>query len=390
MIENFLSFLSFSLFKQNKNINNIDSIDTLIREARAQTVFPLIYFALSNKNDLAEYQSEYFNIITQNVKITEEHKVLHRLLCENDIPYIFLKGCASAEYYPDPLLRTMGDVDFLVKERDIEKTTTLLLQNGYTTSDDFSGIHIAFENSTNHTIIELHRNINGIPQGEIGEKINALLADIFDNSVCKNNNYYLPSHFHHGLILLLHTASHITSEGIGLRHLCDWAVFVSHFTDKEFVNLFKNTLQDIGLWKFAQILTAFSVKYLGCPVKKWANDIKDDILQSILQDIINSGNFGKKDYSRYQQIKYISNRNNNTITNYSTFKQALINIHSKAYYEFEFTKKSPLLLPIGYVLVIFKYIFMVIKGKRKLDNSKLIKHASHRKALYTNFELFET
>lgn len=386
----FLQLLRFS-FSNLKSYNFDKSINSssILSEALHQTVLPLIYTALDGRCDLTEYQSEYFNIIANNVKIVEEHKALHRLLFRNNIPYVFLKGCVSALFYPDPLLRTMGDVDILVKKKDIDKTVALLLQNGYTTTDDFDGIHIAFKNNTNGITIELHRQINGIPESEMGNKISALFSNIFEDAVLENGEYFRPCDFHHGLILLLHTASHLTREGIGLRHLCDWAVFVASFTDEEFSNIFEDSLKDIGLWKFAQLLTNCAVKHLGCPPKEWAGTCDDAVADEIIADIFDGGNFGKKDSSRYQQIKYISNRSDKTVTSESLFKRLLSNTLQKAKTEVAFVKKSPLLLPFGCVVVVFKYIWLIITKRRKPDSSKLITNANKRKNLYNNFDLFK-
>lgn len=384
-----LNTLSSQLFITNKNFNCVVEPSKLFNEASNQTVFPLVYSALEGSCDLSQYQSEYFNIIANNVKITEEHKALHRLLFQNNIPYVFLKGCASARYYPDPLLRTMGDVDILVKEKDIDKTVALLLQNGYTTTDDFDGIHIAFKNNANSITVELHRQINGIPTSETGDKISALFSDIFERAILENGEYFRPCDFHHGLILLLHTASHLTSEGIGLRHLCDWAVFAESFSDEDFSNIFENSLKDIGLWKFAQILTNCAVKHLGCPPKEWVGTCNDAVADDIIADIFNGGNFGKKDFSRYQQIKYISNRADKTVTSESSFKRLLSNTLQKAKVEVAFVKKAPLLLPFGCVVVVFKYIWLIITKRRKPDSSKLITNANKRKNLYNNFDLFK-
>ena len=43
------------------------------------------------------------------------------LLEQNDIPCVILKGSAAAMAYPNPTLRSMGDVDFLVKRKDFER-----------------------------------------------------------------------------------------------------------------------------------------------------------------------------------------------------------------------------------------------------------------------------
>ena len=55
----------------------------------------------------------------------------------------------------------------------------------------------------------------------------------------------MPSHFHHGLNLLLHTNQHLLGEGLGLRHLCDWAVFAAGFSDEEFRELFEEKLKAV-------------------------------------------------------------------------------------------------------------------------------------------------
>jgi hypothetical protein len=52
-------------------------------------------------------------------------------MTENGIPYCILKDAASACRYPDPLLRTMGDVDFYVPEQYTEKARDIFLREGF-------------------------------------------------------------------------------------------------------------------------------------------------------------------------------------------------------------------------------------------------------------------
>ena len=44
----------------------------------------------------------------------------------NNMPYVAMKGLASAMYYPDPSLRSMGDVDFLVTKENVSHAGKLL------------------------------------------------------------------------------------------------------------------------------------------------------------------------------------------------------------------------------------------------------------------------
>ena len=70
-------------------------------------------------------------MLNQNIQVIEEHKNIHKLLSENNIPYVFLKGCASARYYPDPLLRGMGDVDFYVPPEQLDKARGVFEEDGF-------------------------------------------------------------------------------------------------------------------------------------------------------------------------------------------------------------------------------------------------------------------
>lgn len=355
------------------NLNSMrrDCTEEIIPELLSQAVLPI---ALPD-HKLAS------SIIATNMQVSYEHTELHELLTENTIPYVILKGVASASYYPNPILRTMGDVDFLLHPSDMSRTASLLESIGFekAVDDDEGGIHIAFhrDNST----WEMHRSINGIPAGEVGERVKLFLSDIIETALDYdegNGVIKIPDHFHHGLVLLLHTASHLTSEGVGLRHLCDWAVFVNHFTDDQFRFLFEEKVIACGLWRFAQLLSLVSVKYLNLPYQSWMGEADADILEQLITDIMDGGNFGKKDEDRYRQIKYISNRGEHTVDQKSTVLQLWDTIGRKA----EAQGKSRL-------AVVGDYASMVLKGERKLDNYETIRQAAERKKLYSEFHLFE-
>lgn len=313
----------------------------------------------------------------------------------NDIHYVAMKGLASAMYYPEPSLRSMGDVDFLVFENDFESSKRAVLSAGFKLDhgDNEDSIHIAFKREP-MSIWEHHRCVNGIPEGSVGELIREKLDKTIETSelveldcaVCR-----ILDKFHHGLIMLLHMISHMTSEGIGLRHLCDWAVFVNSISNDEFIDLFSEKLNSFGLWKFAQIMTATSEKYLGIKHKVWSENAKldDDLLEAVITVILNSGNFGKKDSNRYREIKYISNRNERTVDSKNVFFQVFDAVNIKACDDFRFIGKHRLLLPIGWLAEGGKYFRLLVTGKRKSKGtSKMLKEAAKRKNIYSTMELF--
>ena len=250
-----LRIVGYQLFNGDKPNINQKVVFDILKEAEAQTVFSLAFsylqtdvqnISIEKYNELSE---QFYRNVILNTNIFQEHNELHNLMEGSIIPYVAIKGLASAYYYPDPSLRDMGDVDFLVYEKDFEEAKKMVLSAGFEVDhgDDEDSIHIAFKREP-VSIWEQHRCVNGIPKGAVGELIKkeldktietSVLIEL-DGAVCR-----IPDEFHHGLIMLLHMISHMTSEGIGLRHLCDWAVFANSIGNDEFTGLFETSVRKI-------------------------------------------------------------------------------------------------------------------------------------------------
>lgn len=388
-----LQLLSKALFARNVALKQDDYLQVL-KEAKNQAVTQLVYSVLDQNLLSAEEKKHWeagaISTVINNIKIIHNHELLHHWMEDAEIPYVILKGCASAYYYPNPSYRTMGDVDFFVPDNCLEKAGKTLEKEGLVPWDQEHIAHIVYRKKGMH--LEMHFNLAGTPNGEAGELVRNYTKDIFEKaSVCKIGNGYvqLPSPFHHGLILLLHTSHHLTGEGIGLRHLCDWAVFENRFSDTEFCALFEVPLKQIGLWKFAQIITRTAIKYLGADEKDWA--VCDDaIADALIEDIMLGGNFGKKDASRSLQTMMISNRGKDGVGKKSMTKQMVESGNGVVYHNWPSAKKNKVLLPVGWVYFGCRRVIRELTGKRnKTDVRHVIDSASYRRALYQQFCLFE-
>ena len=387
-----LNLCAKSLF--NKDVTLTEDFDTkeVINESFRQTVFSITYSLIKDKCDTA-CDKRFSQIVAKNIRVLYAHSEVHKVLSENDVPYVILKGAASASYYNEPMLRMMGDVDVLVSPDNIIKADKLLKSIGFLTKDDIRGdaVHIGYKRKDGISC-ELHRRIGWAPNNSVGDTVNKYLTDIFEKSTeykASNVRCVIPSNFHHGIILLLHTATHLTHEGIGLRHLCDWAVFVNSFSSEEFMHLFEKPLKEMGLWRFAQLLTLCCVKYLGCDAKEWAGQESDDLIDEIVCDILCGGNFGFKDSERYSQIKYISDREKGNTSKKTPILQLFSSINAKTKKEISFVNKFKFLLPLGWLLTVGKYFYLVISGKRSIDSAATISSANKRKKIYNKFMLFK-
>lgn len=392
-----LSIVSSNLFGVHYENNDFDW-EEIKQESYDQAVFLLVYSAISKYLPDKEQQSwlDLSEAITAKNMMTDfEHSEVHDLMSENDIPYTTIKGSGSASYYPDPLMRMMGDVDFIVHKEDMVRAGKVLESADFICKDtDDHHFHKAYERDS--STWEMHESIGGIPIDQSGDLIREYLSDIIEKSELyeyNGNVFRMPCVFHHGLILLIHTAEHLTSTGVGLRHLCDWAVFANRITDEEFVNLFEDKLKKVGLWNFACTLTHLSEKYLHIRHCTWLDKSakpSDEFLEKMIIDIFKGGNFGTKDNQRINQAKLITDVDSHRAGSRGALSQIVTSINAKTRERLPVVRKYPFLMPVGWIYTIGWYIGLLITKKRPSINVKaMVKGAEERREIYKEFKLFE-
>ncbi len=389
-----LDILANNLFNAGREIDlNEDNLNAVWREAYVQAVTLMVFHNSKEeiiKSDAFAYiKAKLSQNLAENAKIDFEHVRICNIMKNAGIPCTILKGFASALYYPDPLMRSMGDVDFLVDTDDFEKAAEALKSNGYLPTEKGNDVHDIFLGKACRC--EMHFQPSGIPEGKVGVKVRKHLSELLKNSETAKTelgDITVPSTYHHGLIILLHMCHHLTGDGLGLRHLCDWAVFTASMSEDAFLEMFEKTLKDIGLWEFAKSVTFICHKYLGSPQTEWARETDEKLADYILIDIIIGGNFGQKNVDRSHESLLISSKNEKEI---SMFRQFFISVSNIVYNNWKISKKLKFLLPLGWVFFGGRYIIRSILGKRpKIRPQKIAKEASERIDIYSDLNLFGT
>lgn len=387
-----LQITSAALFKKEYTINPEMDYVVLLDEAERQGVYSLIYPLVSvavPPQKAAEYIENHYRHLILNIAVEDSHADVHKLMTDSDIEYVTLKGCTSAKYYPEPELRCMGDVDFLVHREDYDRTIELVKGLGFVPNeDDDESHHQAFQKDL--ILWEAHHSLNGLPDGKIGELCREKLKNIFNTAEMYRKGekqFLITNDYHHGMVMLFHLVEHITTTGVGLRHICDWAVFVNYLGEEKFREMFEMDLKEIGLWQFARIITALCTEYIGLPRMTFAKDVDKSLLNRMINDIIEGGNFGKKDKERYHSSMLSSDKNDgNSGAGKSFFKT----LNRRANYRMPITEKVPILLPIGWIYVGVNHLVMVKKGERpSMHPTKMLKKANARTELNRSYRLFE-
>lgn len=376
-----------------------DELQEIMLEAKQQAVYPLVFDCMKNvlKDKLSaeryiEYETLQYAYIASSLRNKQSHYNIHRLLTDNAIPYVILKGLVSAMYYPELVLRDMGDVDFLVRKSDAARVDELLDQEGYEKKADTENHSFHWEYEKDRRTVEMHWDVPGLP-GKDDPGVRKYVSDVMESGrlvQLEDGEFYSPSDFHHGLILLLHTLGHLTSSGIGLRHLFDWLVFENSLSETEFTELFEGPLKEIGLWKFAQVLTKTGIIYCGCAKRGWCENTDPDLCTAFMEDVLAGGNFGRKDKTRINQTKLIRNNTSRKITDGHVVSNIINNFNIKLKKEYPGIYRYKILHPAGWIMISSRYCFYLMLGKRvNLFSRQNYRSAMARQHLYSELKVFE-
>ena len=388
-----VSLLSCAIFGAPYPEGQEFSLEPLLREAEKQAVFPIVFQTIQAHLSMpaeVKWQRRFQQHLAHNVNIIYQHHQAHELMTRAGIPYTVIKGCASGFFYPEPGLRTMGDVDLYVKRSSMEGVRAFLEQEGFHVSGLTHSHHWTF--TRDKEVYEVHWLPSGVPV-EDTRNVRARFDDLLDRRRLvefQDGALYFPAPFHHGLILLLHTANHLSAGGIGLRHLLDWLTFVFSMPEREFRDLLETDLRELGLWQFAKVLTAVGVHFFACPTRAFCADISPELTKSILLDIFAGGNFGVKDGKRLMESKLLRDEKTREIDGKSGLRHVVRFLNRKAHLAMPATRKHPILLPLGWVKVGSSYLRT--KKRANTESVKLMslaKSAKEREKLYKQLRMFE-
>jgi len=366
--------------------------DKLAQESWDQAVAALTFFSVNQSAIPPEARERWRAMALKEgahqIWVAQAHADIVALFEKSGIGTVTLKGCASAAYFPRAEYRSLGDVDFFVAPEDHEKGNALLVQNGYRPGSRVG--HHDRDYYKNNIHFEMHFAISGVPRGEAGKPFLRQLESLIDDRRMIETNMgeiAVPSDFHHGLIILLHTASHLLSEGIGLRHLCDWAAFADHFTDEEFCALFQEKLESLKIWRFAQVLTKTCERYLGIAPRGWSGDVEERVTARCINEFLTSGDSGR-DPEKVKSGMLVSDSFSIRVSNDSSVKQLLSTATGIVEMHWPAAKKCRLLIPFGWLFFGIRYFIRAMLGTRKkLNLVEMSKEADERKKLYKEFGL---
>lgn len=204
----------------------------------------------------------------------------------HNIETVIMKGLSLAALYPTPSHRQFGDIDIYLRG-NYEQGNKIMVESGYKVKYDFF-VHSEF--SVNGINIENHLYFVNPFVNKTGKKVQesllTLAAECDKHPIVEGA--LIPNATFSALFFIRHSSWHFAREGIRLRDICDWALFLNKNISEDSIDAQRviQLLQECGLERYAAILTLIARKYLGlqhslpfaeCD-KELAERVKDDIL----------------------------------------------------------------------------------------------------------------
>lgn len=291
-----------SLFEENTDWR------ALLRMAEKQTVTGVVYDAILTLPSPLQSPADLLRQMhLHTVRIAQSHSLLNERLAEivlllqaEGIHSVLLKGQGVARNYPDPSRRTCGDIDLYVGAKHYERVCTLCHEKGMLderAAESIQHLHFGYKGVN----IEIHR-IAGVMLCNRRNRLFRRWSDqLLQGNTCRSvlindANVSLPPIRFDAFFIFYHTYKHFITGGVGLRQLCDWAMYLHAFRDEIDRDLLLKDLKRFHLLHAWRVMGTIAVEHLMLPEEDFpfyhATPAVKKVAHATMELIWEGGNFG--------------------------------------------------------------------------------------------------
>lgn len=280
------------------------------RSSVTSLLYPIIDYVDDEKKGAIQSMAE--QSVNRFYKMSYIARYLQKILMDNGIISILLKGPATAAYYPVPEYRAFGDIDLLLYDpNDYDKADKLFGEQGIrrtATQDSHHHTSYLYDN----VCIELHRKVvREFAQKKVNERIDSIFT-LEERNICRKKilgcEYTVLKPELELLYMTLHMIEHLCNAGFGIKLLCDYVAALNGNSEEDTVSQYRGYIDMLGLNTFVLHMSDICVAYLGLsePVYKQltgksANTeliLNDHTVDELLNEIFDTGLFGSDNSSR--------------------------------------------------------------------------------------------
>lgn len=350
---------------------------SIIEKAYSHKLIPVIYVSLIKSGAISpeseicralKSESER-HIYVQTLK-TQKFLEVYRLMTEAGAKPICVKGIICRYFYREPDFRESNDEDIAVSDSDFPICADILEKCGFVSSVDKEN-EIGFFHAPSGLKIEIHKTL--FPDSGVYSQFNSLLGDMSESSsvlTYDGTELLCPSADKHFLYLVLHSFKHFTGSGMGVRQICDMAMFARE-NEINWADI-NEKCEKVGATGFLNAALIAANRYFGLDLTAVRNAVpsfKEDMnIDNFVEDIVEGGIYGSNSIERIHSglitsNKYSSSKNDEKIS-------ALFPTLKTMKKKYPFLKKYPVLLPIAWVMRLASYTASQHDSSRTIEIGK--------------------
>ena len=321
----FFDFLRFCISSAKEIPDSLKKADwkELYRIAQKQALLGVLFHGIKqlpkelapDAGLLMQWMGMAQNIRQQNIRLFLNSAKVCKKFKDVGFRNCILKGQGNALLYPDPYMRTSGDIDIYLNG---DRNRVMQYINKVCPNQVMRYHHVDFP--VMKTAIEVHFTPSYMFFPIHNRRMQKWFKEVMDlqcsNVVTLPDGYgeiTVPTMNFNVIYILSHLYRHVFTEGIGLRQLLDyyfvlvkWHTDLTNLTDSNKslpqmtqintdLDALRHELKYLGLWKFAGAVMYVLHETLGLPEEKMIAPINVNEGRFLLAEIMQGGNFGQYD-----------------------------------------------------------------------------------------------
>ena len=321
----FFDFLRFCIGSAKEIPDSLKEVDwkELYRIAQKQALLGVLFHGIRRlPKELAPEQKLLMQwmvmaemIRKQNIKLFQDSVKVCKNFENEGFANCILKGQGNALLYPDPYMRTPGDIDIYLAGG---RKRVMQYINKVCPNQVMRYHHVDFP--VMKTAIEVHFTPSymffPIHNSRMQKWFKEVMGEQCNHRVSLPDGYgeiHVPQVSFNVIYILSHLHRHIFTEGIGLRQLLDyyfvllkWHTDLTNLTDSNKslpqmtlintdLDALRHKLKYLGLWKFAQAVMFVMKEVFGLSEDRMIVPMDEREGRFLLDEIMRGGNFGQYD-----------------------------------------------------------------------------------------------
>ena len=337
-----------------------------VKQSLLPVVFEAVYPLLPEDLE-REYRTATVAWITDQVQRTNAFLLLYRELLNEGIEPLVIKGIICRDTYALPEWRVSSDEDIYIPRYNYPHFHEVMCRLGFQSSPpNFESEHETIYKSA-ELVVEGHWLL--FPQEtHQWEQVNKLGDDIVQRAqyvTIDGVKMLTPEPTDHMIYLLLHAMKHFTLSGIGIRQICDIAMWDKKYTIDWYQ--VKKSMDIFGGTKFASAILDAANRYFEMDVPDGWEYVDSSAL---IQDALKGGTFGHSSEDRMHSASI-------TVSSGGK-KSGLIDILRSIFpnrkvmeINYPWVRRSPLYLFLGWFVRLIRYADDIRKGASPLHSIKI-------------------